>query len=87
MAPETKLPLIIEDIQDAYKWVIEMGPKLFHTDPEKIAIIGHSAGGYLTLVAGFSVFRGPEHWFLFMGMVILLVIGVGNQILFTVNSL
>ncbi len=59
LAPETKVSSIIEDIKDAYKWIIEIGPKLFHTDPEKIAIIGHSAGGFLTLVAGLSVFPRP----------------------------
>lgn len=52
LAPETKLPAIIEDVQDACWWVREEGPELFDIDPDRMAIIGHSAGGYLTLMAG-----------------------------------
>ena len=29
LAPETKLPAIVEDVQDACRWVRERGPKLF----------------------------------------------------------
>jgi acetyl esterase/lipase len=60
LAPETKLPAIIEDIQDACRWVREQGPKLFHIDPKRIAIAGESAGGYLTLMTGFSVSPAPQ---------------------------
>ena len=52
LAPETKLPGIIEDVRDAYRWVRETGPALFNIDPERVAVIGHSAGGYLSLMAG-----------------------------------
>jgi len=52
LAPETKLPAILEDVEDAYKWVHDKGPELYHIDPEKIAVMGGSAGGYLTLAAG-----------------------------------
>ena len=38
LAPETKVPQIIEDIQDAYRWVREEGPTLFGADPDRIAI-------------------------------------------------
>jgi len=55
LAPETKLPAIIEDIEDAFHWVRAAGPKLFSADPERIAAVGHSAGGYLTLMAGARV--------------------------------
>jgi acetyl esterase/lipase len=60
LAPETKLPAIIEDLQDACRWVRERGPKLLHIDPERVAIAGESAGGYLTLMAGFSVNPPPR---------------------------
>ena len=33
LAPETKLKAIIEDIRDAYRWMREEGPDLFHIDP------------------------------------------------------
>ena len=59
LAPETKLPAILEDLQDACKWVREKGPELFHIDPKRIAVMGGSAGGYLTLAAGFRVDPRP----------------------------
>ena len=52
LAPETQLPGVIADVEDAIKWVHEKGPKLFHADPDRIAVAGGSAGGYLTLVTG-----------------------------------
>jgi acetyl esterase/lipase len=59
LAPETQLPEIIADIEDAFRWVREKGPELFHADPERIAVAGGSAGGYLTLTAGFRVKPRP----------------------------
>jgi len=38
LAPETKLPAIIEDIEDALRWLRREGPKRFHLDPERIAV-------------------------------------------------
>lgn len=52
LAPETQLPGIIADVEDALKWVHDEGPKLFHANPERIAVTGGSAGGYLTLITG-----------------------------------
>ena len=60
LAPETKLPAIIEDLQDAYRWVHEQGPRLFHIDPERLAVGGGSAGGYLTEMTGFCVSPRPR---------------------------
>ncbi len=59
LAPETKLPFIIEDLRDAYSWVHENGPRLFGADTRRIAVAGGSAGGYLTLMSGFSVKPRP----------------------------
>lgn len=59
LAPETKLPEIVGDVIDAIRWVREKGPALFAADPARIAIIGSSAGGYLTLTAGFKVAPKP----------------------------
>jgi acetyl esterase/lipase len=60
LAPETKLPLIIEDLKDAIQWVREKGPNLFSVDPDRLAVIGHSAGGYLALMAGFVTDLAPK---------------------------
>jgi acetyl esterase/lipase len=67
LAPETKLKFIIEDLQDAYKWMREKGPELFRIDPDRIAVIGHSAGGYLTLMTGFCVNPRPKALVSFYG--------------------
>jgi acetyl esterase/lipase len=67
LAPETKLKAIIEDIQDAYGWVREKGPELFNIDANRIAVIGHSAGGYLTLMTGFCVAPRPKALVSFYG--------------------
>lgn len=55
LAPETKLPLIIEDLEDAFRWIRGKGAKQFHLDPKRIAVTGGSAGGYMTMTAGYRV--------------------------------
>jgi len=60
LAPETKLPAIIEDIEDAFRWLRREGPDRFHIDPERIAVTGGSAGGYLTLATGYRVHPRPR---------------------------
>jgi acetyl esterase/lipase len=60
LAPEVKLPAIIEDIQDAFRWLREQGPKLLHIDTERVVVAGGSAGGYLTLMTGFAVKPRPR---------------------------
>jgi acetyl esterase/lipase len=67
LAPEVKLPAIIEDLQDAYRWLRAQGPGLLHIDPERIAVIGHSAGGYLALMAGFCLRPRPKALVSFYG--------------------
>ena len=52
LAPETKLPQILLDIEDAHRWVREKGAALFQGDPNRVATVGASAGGYLALMAG-----------------------------------
>lgn len=67
LAPETKLPGIIADLKDAYKWVRREGPERFHLDPDRIVVIGHSAGGYLTQMAGFCLRPRPRALVSFYG--------------------
>jgi acetyl esterase/lipase len=52
LAPETKLPEIVADLYDSMTWISEKGATLFGGDPERLAVVGRSAGGYLTLMAG-----------------------------------
>ncbi|TWU13397.1 Carboxylesterase NlhH [Symmachiella macrocystis] len=67
LAPETQLPAIIEDLEDAFRWVRDQGPKLFHVDATKIAVMGGSAGGYLTLMSGYRVKPRPSVLVAFFG--------------------
>lgn len=60
LAPESKLPEIIEDLQDAFRWVSAIGPDLCFLNPQRIAVVGHSAGGYLALMSGFCVVPRPQ---------------------------
>jgi len=59
LAPETKLPAIIEDVQDAFRWIRANSPE-FRLDPDRLAVCGGSAGGYLTLMTGFAVTPKPK---------------------------
>lgn len=52
LAPETKLPDIASDIEDALIWLQTEGKDTYHFNPQNIALIGSSAGGYLALLAG-----------------------------------
>jgi acetyl esterase/lipase len=60
LAPEVKLPAIIEDVQDGFRWLNEQGPKLLHVDLDRLVVAGGSAGGYLTLMTGFAVKPRPR---------------------------
>ncbi|MDF1861115.1 MAG: alpha/beta hydrolase [Verrucomicrobiales bacterium] len=55
LAPETKLPGIIADLEDAFRWIRENGKEKFNGDTRKIAVLGGSAGGYLAMTAGFRI--------------------------------
>ncbi len=67
LAPQVKLPAIIEDVRDACRWVRERDSELFNVNSEKIAVMGGSAGGYLTLMTGFCVDPRPDALVSFWG--------------------
>jgi acetyl esterase/lipase len=67
LAPETKLPAILEDISDAWSWMRTTGPGEFGIDPDRIAVVGHSAGGYLTLTCGYRLRPAPRALVSFYG--------------------
>lgn len=52
LAPETKLPEIKTDIEDALEWVRHEGIKQFNYNHDKMFVMGGSAGGFLTLLSG-----------------------------------
>jgi len=52
LAPETKLPSIIEDVAGALDWVRGVGAEAFGYNADRMAVTGNSAGGYLTLMTG-----------------------------------
>jgi len=60
LAPETKLPALISDIEAALTWLGSAGAKQFHFDSDRMVVTGDSAGGYLTLVTGYRVHPKPR---------------------------
>jgi acetyl esterase/lipase len=60
LAPEVKLPDIIEDVKDAFRWLRDKGPTLLAIDPDKMVVAGGSAGGYLTMMSGICVAPRPK---------------------------
>lgn len=60
LAPEAKLPQIVDDLEDAYRWAHDEGPQQLNIDPQKIGVMGTSAGGYLALLSGYRVTPRPR---------------------------
>lgn len=60
LAPEVKLPAIIEDVEDAFRWIHRESDKSLHIDPSRIVVTGGSAGGYLTMMCGVRIKPRPK---------------------------
>jgi acetyl esterase/lipase len=58
LAPETKLPQIVDDVAAAWSWLRREARSL-GIDRDRIAVLGHSGGGYLALWAGFGLEPRP----------------------------
>jgi acetyl esterase/lipase len=67
LAPETRLPAILDDVRDALAWVRAAGPREFGGDPDRLVVLGGSAGGYLTQVCGYLVRPRPRALVSFWG--------------------
>ena len=67
LAPQVKLPAIIDDVRDACEWVRRRGPELFRINPDELVVMGQSAGGYLTMMAGLRVQPPPRALVSFWG--------------------
>lgn len=60
LAPETKLPAIADDVEAAFAWLGGDRAKRFHLNTDRMVVVGDSAGGYLTLLAGYRVDPKPK---------------------------
>lgn len=49
----SKYPAAVEDVKCAIKWIKDNADK-FGIDPERVALIGGSAGGHLAMMAGYD---------------------------------
>jgi acetyl esterase/lipase len=67
LAPETKLDGMLDDLQDAYRWIGDVGWDVLGVDADRIAFVGHSAGGYLALTAGWLLRPRPTALVSFYG--------------------
>jgi len=67
LVPETKIPAIVEDLKDAYQWVLKAGPAEYNVDPDRIAFVGASSGAYLTLMGGVVLEPRPKALVSFYG--------------------
>jgi len=59
LAPETKLDEILEDLTAIPKWLAKEGRAL-GLDADRMAVVGHSAGGYLALMSGIRFLPRPK---------------------------
>jgi acetyl esterase/lipase len=59
LAPEVKLPAIIDDLRDAFCWIHAAARQDLFIDADRIVVAGGSAGGYLTLMSGLVVEPRP----------------------------
>ncbi|HMN60777.1 MAG TPA: alpha/beta hydrolase, partial [Anaerolinea sp.] len=53
MYPAYRFPAMIEDVKCAIRYLRAHAAQ-FNLDPERIALIGHSAGGHLAALAGLA---------------------------------
>ncbi len=60
LAPEVKLPTLLDDVAAAFEWLRGEGARAYAYDPDQLAVTGGSAGGYLTLWCGTSVVPRPR---------------------------
>jgi acetyl esterase/lipase len=67
LAPETKLPSILEDLRNAFAWIRREGPRSISRNTERLVVLGGSAGGYLTLVCGYLIEPLPAALVTFWG--------------------
>ena len=65
LAPETKIPDLIQDVEDAFQWVYSEGPDLFNADVSRLAVAGASAEAISLSPPDSGSNRDPPLWFPF----------------------
>ena len=60
LAPETPLAAIVDDVLQAVAWLRREAASRFKWDPARMGLVGHSAGGYLALIAGGRLQPRPQ---------------------------
>lgn len=60
LAPETKLPAILDDIRDAFAWLRRDAADRYAFDASRVGVLGGSAGGYLALMTGIIIQPPPK---------------------------
>lgn len=67
LAPESKLPAIASDVDDAFGWVRGEGRERYDLDRDRLVVVGQSCGGFLTLLAGHRIRPRPQALVSFYG--------------------
>ena len=67
LAPESKLPDIINDLVDAWQWVNDGANGLLPGKELDYCLMGHSAGGYLSQLMAVKLPKKPKAVFSFYG--------------------
>ena len=68
LSPEAAYPKALDDVWQAYNWIINNAPEYFQINLDKIILVGDSAGGNLvlglTFLLIFLIKRAPDVLFL-----------------------
>ena len=60
LAPEVKLPAIVEDVEDAFGWLGEQGPKRLRIDPARMVVTGVALAASCLYGFGASAGTNPQ---------------------------
>lgn len=60
LAPEVRLPEILQDAADAYHWLLREGEALLGLDVSRLALAGFSFGGYMVQQLGTMLSPSPR---------------------------
>ncbi|MCM3699793.1 alpha/beta hydrolase [Paenibacillus macerans] len=67
LAPESKLPAIMQSVRRSIEWFIQEGPRTLNLDHSDYYLMGRSAGGYLALYSAVHAHIKPRGVIIFYG--------------------